>query len=237
MKKLFALLMCASLMACDAATLQKAMDTVLATDTLSSLDIGNGLKQALEFGVGEGAQKLSAANGFLNSPYKILLPAEVRQVTDKLKNVPGFNLVEDKMINLLNAAAEDAAKSAKPIFVNAIKQMTFADATDILMGQNNAATSYLQRKTTQPLYSAFSPTVKTSLDRVNATEYWTKAVNAYNKIPFIKKANPDLQDYVTRQAMKGMFSMVEKKEADIRTNVGSRSTELLKKVFAKQDNK
>lgn len=236
MKKLFALLMCASLMACDAATLQRTLDTVLATDTLSNLDIGNGLKQALEFGVGDGAQKLSAVNGFLDSPYKILLPAEVRQVTDKLKNVPGFNLVEDKMVNLLNAAATDAAKSAKPIFVNAIKQMTFADATNILMGQNNAATNYLQRVTTEPLYTAFSPTIKTSLDRVNATDYWTKAVTAYNKIPFIKKANPDLQDYVTKQAMKGMFGMVAKKEADIRTNVGSRTTDLLQKVFAKQDN-
>ncbi len=236
MKKLFALLMCASLMACDAATLQRTLDTVLATDTLSNLDIGNGLKQALEFGVGDGVQKLSAVNGFLDSPYKILLPAEVRQVTDKLKVLPGFNLVEDEMVKLLNAAATDAAKSAKPIFVNAIKQMTFADATNILMGQNNAATNYLQRVTTEPLYTAFSPKVKTSLDRVNATDYWTKAVTAYNKIPFIKKANPDLQDYVTKQALKGMFGMVEKKEADIRTNVGSRTTDLLQKVFAKQDN-
>ena len=236
MKKLFALLMCASLMACDAATLQRAVDTVLATDTLSNADIGNGLKQALELGVGDGAQKLSQVNGFLNSPYKILLPAEVRQVTDKLQNFPGFNLVEDKMVSLLNAAAEDAAKSAKPIFVNAIKQMSFSDATNILLGNKNAATSFLQRTTSDPLYTAFSPTVKKSLDRVNATQYWTNAVNAYNKIPFVTKANPDLQDYVTRQAMKGMFKMVEKKELDIRTNVGSRTTDLLQKVFAKQDN-
>ena len=227
MKKLFALLMCASLMACDAATLQRAVDTVLATDTLSNADIGNGLKQALELGVGDGAQKLSQVNGFLNSPYKILLPAEVRQVTDKLQNIPGFNLVEDKMVSLLNAAAEDAAKSAKPIFVNAIKQMSFSDATNILLGNKNAATSFLQRTTSDPLYTAFSPTIKKSLDRVNATQYWTNAVNAYNKIPFVTKANPDLQDYVTRQAMKGMFKMVEKKELDIRTNVGSRTTDLL----------
>ena len=223
-------------MACDAATLQRAVDTVLATDTLSNADIGNGLKQALELGVGDGAQKLSQVNGFLNSPYKILLPAEVRQVTDKLQNIPGFNLVEDKMVSLLNAAAEDAAKSAKPIFVNAIKQMSFSDATNILLGNKNAATSFLQRTTSDPLYTAFSPTVKKSLDRVNATQYWTNAVNAYNKIPFVTKANPDLQDYVTRQAMKGMFKMVEKKELDIRTNVGSRTTDLLQKVFAKQDN-
>jgi len=235
MKKLFALLMCASLMACDAATLQRTLDTVLATDTLSNLDIGNGLKQALEIGVGEGANKLSAANGFLNSPYKILLPTEVRKVTDKLQNIPGFNLVEDKMVSLLNAAAEDAAKSAKPIFVDAIKSMTFTDATNILMGKNNAATTYLQRKTTNPLYSAFSPVIQNSLDKVNATDYWAKAMNAYNKIPFVQKVNPDLKDYVTKMAMKGMFSMVEKKEANIRTDVGARSTDLLQKVFAKQD--
>ena len=166
MKKLFALMLCASLMACDAATLQRTLDTVLATDTLSNVDIGNGLKQALEFGVGEGADKLSVVNGFIDSPYKIFLPAEVRQVTDKLKVVPGFNLVEDKMLELLNAAASDAAKSAKPIFVNAIKQLTFTDATNILLGQDNAATSFLQRTTSDPLYSAFSPTIGKSLDRV-----------------------------------------------------------------------
>jgi hypothetical protein len=236
MKKLLALLMCASLMACDAATLQKTMETVLATNSpLSNAQIGNGLKQALELGVGEGASKLSQVNGFLNSPYKVLLPAEVRQVTDKLKNIPGFNLVEDKMVNLLNEAAEDAAKSAKPIFVNAIKQMTFTDATNILMGSKNSATTYLQNKTTNPLYAAFSPTVGKSLDKVNATSYWKKAMDAYNKIPFVKQVNPDLKDYVTTQAMKGMFSMVEKKEADIRTNVGSRTTDLMRQVFAKQD--
>jgi len=237
MKKLFALLLCASLMACDAATLQRTLETVLATDTLTNVDIGNGLKQALEFGVGEGSDKLSAANGFLNSPYKILLPAEVRKVTSKLQNVPGFNMVEDKMVSLLNAAAEDAAKSAKPIFIDAIKSMTFADATNILMGRNNAATSYLQKKTNRPLYSAFSPVIQNSLDKVNATDYWSKAMNAYNKIPFVQKVNPDLKDYVTKQALKGMFSMVEKKEAGIRTDVGQRSTDLLQKVFAKQDNK
>jgi hypothetical protein len=224
-------------MACDAATLQRTVETVLATDApLSNLDIGNGLKQALEIGVGNGASKLSQVNGFLNSPYKILLPAEVRQVTDKLQNIPGFNLVEDKMINLLNAAAEDAAKSAKPIFVDAIKGITFQDATNILMGNQDAATRYLQTKTSNPLYSAFSPTVQNSLDRVNATEYWSKAVTAYNKIPFVQKVNPDLKDYVTKQAIKGMFGMVEKKEADIRTNVSSRTSDLLRKVFAKQDN-
>lgn len=235
MKKIFALLMCASLMACDAATLQRTMETVLATDTLSNVDIGNGLKAALELGVGDGASKLSQVNGFLNSPYKILLPAEVRKVTDKLQKIPGFNLVEDKMVNMLNAAAEDAAKSAKPIFIDAIKSMTFADATNILMGSNNAATSYLQNRTSQPLYNAFSPTIQTSLDKVKVTDYWAQAMNTYNKIPFVEKVNPDLKDYVTKQALKGMFGMVQKKEADIRTNVGSRTSDLLKKVFAKQD--
>jgi len=236
MKKLLALLMCASLMACDAATLQKTLETVLATDSpLSNAQIGNGLKQALELGVGEGSSTLSKANGFLNSPYKILLPAEVRQVTDKLKNVPGFNLVEDKMINLLNDAASDAATAAKPIFISAIKDMTFADATNILLGDKDAATTYLARKTTNQLTAAFAPKVKNSLDKVNATSYWKKAVTAYNRIPFVQKANPDLQGYVTQQALKGMFGMVEKKEKDIRTNVSARSTDLLKQVFAKQD--
>ena len=237
MKKIIAIATLAFLMSCDAATLGKVLDSTLSDGGLSNIDIGNGLKQALEFGVGDGADKLSQLNGFLDSPYKILLPAEVRKVTDKLQGVPGFKNVEAEMVKLLNRGAEDAAKSAKPIFVNAIKQMTFRDATQILMGEKNAATLYLQKSTSNPLYSAFSPTIKTSLDRVNATKYWNDITSKYNSLPFVReKINTDLTDYVTKQALKGMFGMVAEKELKIRTDIGERSTDLLRKVFAKQDN-
>jgi Protein of unknown function (DUF4197) len=215
------------------AELQKVASTVLTEPT--SLDIGNGLKEALNVGISKGVDVLSAKDGFYKSAYKILLPEEARNVTNKLKNIPGFSNVEEILLEKINRGAEDASVRAKPIFISAIKKMTFSDATNILMGSDNAATSFLQKATTDDVYKEFNPVIVASLDKFDARKYWSDAVNAYNKIPLVKKANADLDDYVTRQAMKGLFSMVEVKEKDIRRNKLSRSSELLKKVFAKQD--
>lgn len=234
-KKIAFLLVMFQLTAC--AELQQVAGSMLESGALTNDQIGLGLKEALNVGISNGADKLSAKNGYLNSAYKILLPEEVRQVTSKLQNIPGFTNIESKMVELLNRGAEDAAKSAKPIFVSAIKQMSFTDAMDILMGADNSATSYLNRTTNSQLYQAFSPKIGNSLDKVNATKYWNDAISKYNKIPFINKVNPDLNDYVTQEALKGLFAMVEKKEKGIRHNVSERKTDLLKKVFAKQDNK
>jgi hypothetical protein len=143
--------------------------------------------------------------------------------------------VEDIILEKINRGAEDAAKKAKPIFVNAIKQMSFADAMDILMGEQNAATAYLNRTTYDPLYKEFNPVIVNSLDKFDARKYWKDAVNAYNKIPLVQKVNPELDDYVTKEALKGLFSMVENEEKNIRTNIAARTTDLLKRVFAKQD--
>ena len=212
-------------------------------DTLKQLasepttaEIAAGLKQALEFGISEGADLLSERDGYFKSAYKILLPAEARRVTDKLKFIPGFADFESIIVEKLNRAAEDAAKSATPIFVNAIKEMTFEDALGILMGSNNAATQYLHSKTYTPLYQEFQPVIVTSLNKFNAIEYWADAINAYNKIPLVEKINPKLDEYVTEKALDGLFSMVANKEIQIRTDITSRTTELLRKVFAKQDN-
>lgn len=217
--------------------LQNLAGSMLEDGALSSAQIGSGLKEALKLGINKGSDQLSARDGYLKSAYKILLPEEAQKVTNKLKVIPGFNNVEDKMLELLNRGAEDAAKKAKPIFTSAIRQMTITDAMDILMGQDNAATSYLNRTTNSQLYSAFKPEIVKSLDKVNATKYWNDAITAYNKIPFVQKMNPELDDYVTNQALKGLFSMVEKKEKGIRKNTSERTTDLLRKVFAKQDNK
>ena len=201
----------------------------------TSAEIGQGLKQALEFGISEGAALLAQKDGYFKSEYKILLPAEARKVTDRLKFIPGFNDVENIILEKLNRAAEDAAASAKPIFVNAIREMTFDDALNILMGPQNAATQYLDQKTHVPLYNEFHPVVVTSLNKFNAIQYWADAVNAYNKIPLVEKVNPSLDQYVTEAALDGLFGMVAKKELQIRTDINSRTTDLLKKVFAKQD--
>lgn len=226
---IFALFAAISLPSCD--TLQQLSSGLEST----SAEIGQGLKQALEFGISEGAALLAQKDGYFKSEYKILLPAEARKVTDRLKFIPGFNDVENIILEKLNRAAEDAAASAKPIFVNAIREMTFDDALNILMGPQNAATQYLDQKTHVPLYNEFNPVVVTSLNKFNAIQYWADAVNAYNKIPLVEKVNPSLDQYVTEAALDGLFGMVAKKELQIRTDINSRTTDLLKKVFAKQD--
>lgn len=220
--------------------LKKAKETVKETvegGGLSQDEAGNGLKEALNAGIGEAVDFLSAKDGYFKSPYKILVPEEAQKVVSKLKNVPGFNNIEADLTERMNRAAEDAAVKARPIFIAAIKGMTFQDAMNILMGNQDAATRYLEKSTFQKLYAEFKPVIQESLDKVNAREYWKSAVTAYNKLPFVEKTNPELDDHVTRKALAGMFSLVEKKEKGIRSDVGLRNTDLLKKVFAQQDKK
>ncbi len=222
-----------TLPACD--TLKQAAGSFLNEPTTE--EIGLGLKQALEFGIGEGAERLSQIDGYFKSPYKILLPPEAQKVTERLQILPGFKDLEEIILQKINRGAESAAKKAKPIFVTAIKQMTFTDAINILMGADDAATTYLHGTTHDALYTEFQPIIYASLDEFNANQYWADAVNTYNKIPLVDKVNPNLDQYVTTEALKGLFSMVAKKEQQIRTDVSSRTTDLLKKVFSKQDGK
>lgn len=216
---------------CD--TLKQVAGSILEEPSLA--EISSGLKQALEIGIKDGSDQLSQVDGYFKSPYKILLPPEARKVTDKLSKIPGFTDIENVILQKINRGAEDAAKKAAPIFVSAIRGMTFNDALNILMGQQNAATTYLHGETNAALYAEFQPVINQSLDKFNANQYWADAMNVYNKIPFVDRVNPDLGDYVTQEALKGLFSMVEKKEIQIRTDVTARTSELLKKVFAKQD--
>ena len=237
-KTLFVLACIVGLSSCDPAALQQAMDSVMtntSTNQLTTQNVADGLKQALEIGITEGAQKLSSTDGYYKSAYKILLPAEAQKVSEKLQKVPGFSQVEDVILEKINRGAEDAAKKAAPIFKEAIMQMSFSDAWNILRGDKDAATMYLKRVTYNKLYAEFNPVIVTSLDKFNARTYWSSAVDKYNKIPFVEKANPDLDHHVTTQALQGLFDMVKVKELDIRQNVASRTTDLLKRVFAKQD--
>lgn len=198
-------------------------------------DIGSGLKEALEIGVEGAVKNLASEGGYLNSPYKILVPEEAQKVTSKLAIVPGFQNVERDLIDKMNQAAEIAAKKATPIFLNSIKQMTFKDATNILMGEQDAATRYLEKTSRQALYAEFMPVIQDALDEVNARSYWNDAVKAYNKIPFTKKLNPELDDHVNQRALDGMFSLIEEKESGIRGDQSLRTSPLLKEVFAQQD--
>ena len=222
------------LISCDPKDLQKVLDSV-SNVPLSNADIAAGLKQALDKGVEQSVTTLSAQDGYYASIYKIFLPEEATKVIDKLKFIPGFSNLEEEAIKKINKAAEDAASKAGPIFLNAIKSMTFDDVMKILMGEKNAATQYLHNKTYQALYNEFKPVMMSSLNKFGALDLWSDAVGKYNTIPFITKVNPDLADHVSNKALIGLFALVEKKELGIRSDISQRTTDLLKKVFAKQD--
>ncbi|MGI8637340.1 MAG: DUF4197 domain-containing protein [Segetibacter sp.] len=201
-------------------------------DTLSSNTIASGLKEALQIGAERGTARLSAVDGFFkNAALKILLPAEAQKVEVKLRAL-GLGTQVDNAILSMNRAAEDASKSATPIFINAIKQITIQDAVGILRGGDFAATNYLKDKTTANLTEAFRPVIEQSLAKVNATKYWNTLFSTYNTFSS-QKVNTDLSAYVTEKALSGIFQEVSLEEQKIRKNPAAQTTALLKKVFGK----
>jgi hypothetical protein len=202
----------------------------------SQIEIGDAIKEALEIGVSAGTDRLSLENGFLgNSAIKLLFPPEARKVEKALRGI-GMNKACDDFILSMNRAAELAAKEAKPIFISAIKEMSVQDASNILMSdQKNAATSYFQRVTSRALSAKFNPVIQGSLDKTQATKYWSDLSTAYNQIPLAGKVNTDLADYATQKAMEGLFLEIAQEELKIRENSGLRSSPLLKKVFGFAD--
>ncbi len=201
---------------------------------LTTADIAAGLKQALEVGAQNSGNQLSALDGFFkNAAIKILLPQEAQKVEKTLRDL-GMGSLVDKAVLSLNRAAEDATKSAAPIFVDAIKSMTIQDALGILKGGDFAATNYLKTKTTSALTSAFKPVIQQSLDKVSATRYWSDVFNTYNKFA-TNKINPDLSGFVTDKAITGIFYQVSLEEQKIRKDPVSRVTDLLKKVFGSKE--
>ncbi len=205
--------------------------------TIGQTQIASALKEALQQGVDKQVVKLTKTDGFLgNSLVKIGMPEELRKVETGLR-AAGLGSLADEGIRALNRAAENAVKEATPIFVDAITSMSISDATNILMGNKNAATQYLERTTSKPLYGKFNPVIKSSFSKVGADKIWTNLISKYNTLPLVQKVNPDLTDYVTEKALEGVFTMIEKEELNIRQNVSARSTNLLKSVFAMQDKK
>lgn len=221
-------------------TLQGVVGDVVSgakTDNLTNDQVVGGLKDALKQGVTKGVSTLSAPDGFLkNMAVKILFPPEAQKVEKTLRDLGMGNMV-DKAVEKMNRAAEDAAVGAKDIFVTAITSMTVSDAMNILMGEKNACTNYLKKTTSDALYQKFNPVIKNSLNKVGAITAWNEVVTRYNKIPTVQQVNPNLDDHVTKKAMDGLFLMVENEEKNVRANPLQRGTELMKKVFAKQDKK
>ena len=233
MKKIFLLFTVVFLVSC--AELQNVINELPQTSGLSNEDMAAGLRQALDLGSDKQVTKLTQKNGFYkNELVKILLPEELQKVDDALRKV-GLSSLADEGIKALNRAAEDAVKEATPIFINAVKDITFNDAKNILLGEDNAATEYLTSKTQTQLYDKFKPVISNSFGKVGADQIWNNLITKYNNLPLTNNVNPDLTDYVTTEALKGVYTMIAVEEKEIRTKVSSRTTDLLKKVFALQD--
>jgi hypothetical protein len=198
---------------------------------LTEKDAADGIKEALVNGTGESVKSVSALNGYWGNPeIKIPFPSEAKEMESKLRAV-GMGKKVDEFNESMNRAAEKAANEAKPIFIAAIKNMTIRDAINIVKGTDNAATLYLKNNTSTELIEKFQPIIKTSLDDVNATRHWGDLITTYNKIPLVKKMNPNLPEYVTQKAIDGLFVMIAKEELKIRKDPMARTSDLLKKVF------
>ncbi len=202
---------------------------------VSNLEIAQGLREALDMGIDKQVSKLTKTDGFYkNDLVKILLPEELQKVDKTLRDI-GLGNLADEGLKVLNRAAEDAVSEATPIFIDAVKGITFNDAKNILLGSDDSATQYLTNATQTVLYAKFNPVIKNSFEKVGADQIWNNLITRYNNIPLTNKVNPDLTDYVTTEALNGVYAMIAIEEKEIRTKVSSRTTDLLKKVFTLQD--
>ena len=200
---------------------------------LPNSEIINGLKEALKVGMNNATASASKVDGFYKNPLiKIPFPKEVSEAEKTMRNI-GMDKEVDKFVKTLNRAAEDAAKSAAPIFLNSILKMNIDDGLGILRGGNDAATQYLKNTSNAALIAAFQPIVKNSLDNVNITKYWKPLMTNYNKLPFVNKINPDLNSYVTNKAIDGLFKLIASEELKIRKDPAQRINDLLQSVFGK----
>ena len=227
MKSLFLALLCTLIFtSCD------VLKSLPATTTVSQAEASQAIREALDQGVGRGISFLNKTDGFFgNNVYKLLLPPEAQKIENTLRNL-GMGSIVDRAILQINRSAEDAVGYARPIFVDAIREMTIADAINIVKGQPDAATQYFREKTTQKLITAFTPIIKQSLDKFSATKYYGDVVNTYNNFPTtINKLNPDLPSYVVGKAVNALFDQIAQEEANIRANPVARTTAILEKVF------
>jgi len=234
------LIICAGLLAgCTTQQINQTLGGI--NDVLDSqsgpttAEVGSGLKEALINGITNGANRASKVDGYFKNPsIKIPFPEDVRVVEEKLRQI-GLGKEVDKFVLTLNRGAEEAAKEAVPIFVSAIKSMTIEDAWGILKGEEDAATQYLKRTTQDQLKAKFSPVISSALNKVNATKYYGDIINTNNKVPFVEKVNPDLNEYATQKAIDGLFLLVADEEKLIREDPVARTSDLLKKVFGQLD--
>jgi len=224
----------------DLATTGKALlseDSATSSMTPSSLDkntIVSGLKQALDVGTRKAVESVSQKDGYLaNELIKIAMPTELQQASDLMRQF-GLSSLADNFEQSINHAAEAAAPRATNILIDAIKTMSIEDANTILQGSDDAATHYFRDKTSTQLTQLFRPSVEKSLNQVGTTKYYNDLTGQIAALPLVGETiNMDLPDYVTEQALNGLFTVIAQEEKKIRDNPAARTTELLKQVFAK----
>lgn len=215
--------------------LNEANNVLTPTSTPSPLtnsEVISGLKEALIVGTNNSTSLSAKLDGFYKNPSIFIpFPPTAIKVKEKVEEI-GLKPQSDKFIKTLNRAAETASKEATPIFINAIMSMSISDGFSILRGNNNAATTFLREKTSAELKVKFTPIVKDAISTAEVAKYWNPLINTYNKIPFIQKQNPNLEDYITTKTMDGLFIMIEKEEQKIRKDPLARVSDILKKVFS-----
>jgi hypothetical protein len=201
---------------------------------LSTDEVAEGLKEALIQGISSASNEASVVDGYLkNNLIRIAFPPDAAKVESRLRQL-GLGPEVDKFIVSLNRGAERAAKEAKPIFIDAIRNLTLEDAWGILKGGENSATEYLKKTTSGSLTEKFQPIISDALEEVSATKYYDDLVTSYNKIPFVNKVNPDLDQYATEQAIDGLFVLIAEEEEEIRRDPAARTTRIMQKVFGSQ---
>ena len=226
---LFPLVSCSQV---DFNKIGKSIDQTINTKKpLTNSEIISGLKEALNVGSNNAGSSASKADGYFKNPIiKIPFPAEASQMESKLRSI-GMSKQVDEFILTLNRAAEEAAKKAAPVFLDAIKKMTITDGLQILKGSDTAATVYLKKNTSVPLHGSFKPVIQSATQKVEVTRYWSPLITAYNKIPLVTRVNPDLDEYITQRALSGLFYLVGQEESKIRKNPAARVSNILKRVF------
>lgn len=238
---------CSSMGSMSSGSLSAITSAVAKNAPLSQTEIVAGLKEALTQGVTKGVMKLAVKNGYYNDiATRIGLPEEALIITNNIAKLPGGEKLVENVLQRINAAATDAVKEATPIFVSAIKGMTFTDATKILTGGNTAATAYFKTKCKPALKDLFASKIQSSLDKklvgdISASSSWNTLTGQWNnlatsivgKATGLKPVNTDLTDYLTDQAVDGLFLKIGEEETAIRTQASARTTTLLKRVFGR----
>lgn len=238
MKKTLSLLLLLTLVAADTALLQAGIKGLIRdrkpgrTVKLSQGEIAEGLKEALKRGITLAVRALGKRGGFYdNHALRIPFPPDAKSAERRLRQMGMGDKIDD-FIRKMNNGAEDAAKEAVQIFIDAITSLSVRDAQEILSGGDTAATDYFRQTTTQALVRAFGPPIRRALEGTGAIDLWKNLARTYNRLPLSRnKLNPDIVAYTVEETLKRLFDKIADAERDIRRNPAARVTNILKKVF------